>query len=486
MAKSNLRTNAVYNALKTVSTIIFPLITFPYISRVLLPDNVGKVNFGLSVISYFSMIATLGMSTYAVRECAKVKKDNAKLSAVASELYSISICTTIIAYILLFVTLLCFRRFDQYRTLIIIQSTTILFGTLSADWLNSAMEDFRFITVRTVALQLVSIVLMVLFVKDQEDYIKYAVISVVSSSGAGIINIWYRRRYCKVCFTLNMKLKHHMGPVFAFFAMVLSTTIFANADTTMLGLICGDYEVGLYSTAHKISRLISQLVQSIILVLIPRLSALFANNDFGNANKLLRKLLNFNITFGLPCVVGLIMVATDAVTVFAGLEYAPAGNVLRFMSISFLFSLVGGSFLGNAVLLPMGKEKYYMVVCLITAACNVILNAIFIPLFQANAAAATSALNGFLIFILLLLKVDKRIRVEKLAQVFISPIVGCVGIVIICLLFRGISNIYIRLAACVSASAAIYAAVLFALKNDLAMEAVKMVKHKLYKRNGGL
>ena len=234
---NNLRTNAIYNALKTISTIIFPLITFPYISRVLLPDNVGKVNFGLSVVSYFSLIATLGMSTYAIRECAKVNKDKDKLSMVSSELFSISVCTTTIAYILLFLTLLFFRRFDEYRTLIIIQSTTILFTTLGADWLNSAMEDFRYITVRTVAFQAISIVLMLLFVRTQEDYIKYAVISVISSSGAGIVNIWYRRRYCKVRFTLDMKLKQHMGPVFAFFAMVLSTTIFCQ---------CRYYDAGTY------------------------------------------------------------------------------------------------------------------------------------------------------------------------------------------------------------------------------------------------
>ncbi|MBQ8780986.1 MAG: oligosaccharide flippase family protein [Oscillospiraceae bacterium] len=481
MASHNLKKNALLNGIKTISSIIFPLITFPYITRVLLPDNVGKVNFGLSIVSYFSLIATLGMSTYAVRECARVKSDKNNLSKTASQLFSINLCTTVIAYVLLAITLLLFRELDNYRTLIIIQSTSILFTAIGADWLNSAMEDFGYITLRTIAFQAVSLILMFLFVREQDDYIIYALITVVSSSGANIANIWYRRRYCNVKFTSDMEVKRHGGPILAFFAMVLSTTIFANADTTMLGLMVGDHEVGLYSSAHKIVHVVSQLVQSIIFVLIPRLSIYFSNNDFENANKLLRKLLNFNISLGLPCVTGLIMVASDAIVVFAGEEYIGAASVLRIMILSFAFSLVGGSFLGNGILLPMGEEKYYMKVCLITAACNVILNYIFIPLFQADAAAATSAFNGFLIFILLLLRVDKRIKIKNIGKVFFSPVVGCLFIVLICFALQGVSNLYVRLILSVGLSVMAYGIVLLLLKNEIVTEVIEMMKKKLKK-----
>ena len=485
MAGNNLKKNALLNGIKTISSIIFPLITFPYIMRVLMPDNVGKVNFGLSVVSYFSLIATLGMSTYAVRECARVKSDKDSLSKTASQLFSINICTTVIAYVLLAITLLFFRELDNYRTLIIIQSTSILFTAIGTDWLNSAMEDFGYITARTVAFQIVSLILMFLFVKDADDYIIYAVIMVFSGSGANIVNIWYRRRFCNVRFTSDMELKRHSGPILAFFAMVFSTTIFANADNTMLGLMVGDHEVGLYSSAHKIVHIVSQLVQSIIFVLIPRLSIYFSNNDFENANKLLRKLLNFNISLGLPCVTGIIMVASDAILVFAGEEYVGAASVLRIMILSFAFSLVGGSFLGNGILLPMGQENYYMKVCLITAACNVILNYIFIPMFQADAAAATSAFNGFLIFILLLLRVDKRIKIKNIGKVFFSPVIGCFCIVLVCLMLQGISNLYIRLILSVGLSVITYGIVLLLLKNEIVIEIIDMLKKKLKKQANG-
>ena len=140
----NIKANSILNVIKTISSIVFPLITFPYISRVLMPENVGKVNFGTSYISYFSMIASLGITTYAIRECSSVRENNNLLGQKSSEIFSISICTTAISYILLAISLLLFRKLDSYRVLIVIQSTSILFTTLGADWLNSAMEDFKY------------------------------------------------------------------------------------------------------------------------------------------------------------------------------------------------------------------------------------------------------------------------------------------------------------------------------------------------------
>ena len=150
MKQISLKKNSILNVIKTVSSVIFPLITFPYVSRVLLPVNVGKVNFGSSFVSYFSLIATLGITTYAIRECSAVREDRNELSTKASEIFSINICTTIVAYALLILSLLAFRELDSYRCLIVIQCTSILFITLGADWLNSAMEDFKYITLRTV------------------------------------------------------------------------------------------------------------------------------------------------------------------------------------------------------------------------------------------------------------------------------------------------------------------------------------------------
>ena len=143
MGKSNVKANTLYNTIKTLFGILYPLITFPYISRVLMAENVGKINFAHSVVSYFSLIASLGVTTYAIRECAKVRGDQEKLNQTAGQILSINLVSTLVAYLALGVTLIVARPLDHYRVLICIQSSTLIFTTLGADWLNTAMEDFR-------------------------------------------------------------------------------------------------------------------------------------------------------------------------------------------------------------------------------------------------------------------------------------------------------------------------------------------------------
>ena len=481
MGKS-LRKNTIYNTLKTCSSIIFPLITFPYITRVLLPENVGRVNFAVSFVSYYALVASLGVSTYAIRECAVVKKDNKALSDLSSQIFSINVITTGIAYLLLALTLLFVRKVDSYRLLIVIESTTILLTTIGADWLNSAMEDFKYIALRTMAFQFIALIATFVFVKTRDDYIKYAIISVVSAGGANVVNALYRRRFCHVGFTTGIDWKRHLTPILLLFVMNLAHVVFANADVIMLGLMRTDYEVGIYTTALKVNRVISQVVQSVILVLLPRLTSFFANHDYENANKLLRKLLSFNIALGLPCVVGVEMLADDIVYVVGGAEFVSAAPVLRILIICFMFSLVGGSFLGNGILIPTRREKYYMLVCCITAVANVIVNYILIPGYGANGAAFATALNGFLIFFLMLFRIDKNVHIERIGKVFIAPVAGCVLIAGCCFACSFIGVLWIRIIMSVLSSVCIYAATLIVLKYDLMMDTLAGIRSRLKRK----
>ena len=214
---NKVRKNSIYSLLKAFSQVVFPLITFPYISRVLHAENVGKVNFGNSIISYVSLAASLGITTYAVRECSKIKDDKNKLENMVGQIISLNMVTTFIAYIGLALALLAAKPLENYREMIIILSTTVLFTTLGADWLNTAMEDFKYITVRTFLFQLVSIAAMLLFVRKPEDYMRYAVITVIASSGASITNMVYRRKFCKTKQTLNIDWKRQLPPVLLLF-----------------------------------------------------------------------------------------------------------------------------------------------------------------------------------------------------------------------------------------------------------------------------
>lgn len=482
MAQKSIKKNAVFNIIKTLSSIVFPLITFPYISRVLFPENIGKINFALSIVSYFSLIASLGITTYAIRECSSVRYDKGKLGDSASQIFSINILTTIVAYAALAVTLLLFRRLDNYRILITIQSLTIAATTLGADWLNSAMEDFKYISLRTVAFQLVSLVLMFIFVHKPEDYIKYAVISLVSSAGASVMNIWYRRRYCKVEFTLGIKWKQHMMPILFLFVMILAQTIFNSVDSTMLGLMKGDFEVGIYSTAHKIKNVIVQIVASLAWVVMPRMSYYFAESDYIKINAMLKKVLGIMVLIGFPCIAGSVVLSSEMIEIVSGAQYASARLPLILLMLSFTVEIFGGCFLGNMVCLPGKQEKVFMEACCFAAVVNVVLNAILIPYGGASAAAFTSGISAVIIFIWLIAKKDKRIKLNYVTEVCRAPLAGSFLIVgFCCMIVEFISGLLIRTFVSIFGSVILYGLTVLLLKNELAKEMLRSLKKVLSK-----
>ncbi len=480
--RKSFKLNAILNVIKTISSIIFPLITFPYICHVLGPENAGKVNFGSSFVSYFSLIASLGIATYAIRECSVVRENRNQLGKIASEIFSINACTTAAAYVLLALSLLLFRELDAYRNLIIIQSTAILFMTWGADWLNSAMEDYVFITIRAISFQIISLVLMFIFVREPNDYLKYAAITVVSSSGANLTNVVYRKKYCSIRFVRQMNWNKHFKPIVLLFVMALAQNVFNNSDITMLGLMKGDYEVGLYGTAVKMSTLISQIVSSMAWVIMPRMSLYFAQEDFKKINEMLNKALGVLITLGLPCAIGSICLSEEIVLIISGREYIGASTALCILMIGFIFSLVGGSLLGNMVLLPSKREGVYMKICCISTVVNIVLNYFFIPVWGINAAASTTAVSSFLILIMLLITKDKRIEINHWMRIFCAPCIGAFAIVIICFLVKYVTHDLItRILLSVGISGVSYCGIQIMLKNAIVLELLAPIKKRLHK-----
>ena len=481
--KRSIKINTVFNIIKMCSSMVLPLITFPYVSRILQPANVGRVNFSETFVGYFSLIACLGISTYGIRECAAVRDNKEELERVSSEIFSLNVITTCLAYVLLLLTLILGNSsLLVYRTIILIQISSILFVTLGADWINSAMEDFVYITIRTLIFQIITLCMIFAFVKKPDDYLIYAGISVFASIGANFVNIFYRKRLCRVRFTLNINVQKHLPPIMWLFAISAVQTIFNSADVTMLGLMKDDYQVGLYTTAHKVTKIIGQLLASVGAVMIPQLSIAFSNNDFGRANGLLKKILLFNFTIGLPCIVGILMMAEDIILVVGGPEFSQAAPVLRLLSLSVLFSLVGGNFLGNVVLIPMKKEKYYMFVCAITAIVNVILNACLIPQFAAVGASIATAVNGFLICVLLLVNVDKNIKIDYIWNTLQKPLMGCVFIVLSCFVCSYIKIDAYRILMKIGCSVITYGISQILFENELVLNTLQSLKNKLMER----
>ena len=480
MGKNGIVRNSVYNMIKTLAGIIFPLITFPYISRVLQAENVGKVNFGNSIIGYIGLIASLGVTTYAIRVCSQQKQNREKLDHTASEIFSINLISTAVAYLVLMLLLLFWGAVKEYRVLILIQSGTVLFSTLGTDWINSAMEDFRYLAIRTLLIQVFSLVAMFVLVHGPDDYLKYAAITVVAQSGGNASNILYRRKFCRIRFTVHIDWKKHIPPIITLLGMMLAQQIFVNVDTTMLGVMKGDLEVGLYSTATKIYLIVNQVIASIAWVVMPRMSLLLEEKKNDKIEDLLGYVANLISTLGIPCVTGLFILAPEVLMIAAGGEYIAASTALRILAISLAFSLIGG-FLGNIILLPAGKEKNCFFACAVSAGVNLVANFVLIPRFGMNAAACTTALSQLINLLICLVYAKEYTKFTYLKRILAGPIIeACAICMITAIMQRAIGNVYVRVVIILILSAVAYIPVLIATKNQLVL--ICLQKHKRIKK----
>lgn len=484
MAKEqkSIKKNTIYNMLKTFSSTVFPLITFPYVSRVLNPVGIGQYNFSNTYINYFSLIASLGVTTYAIRECAAVRDDQERLDKVASQIFSTNICTMLVAYAALIISLVFFRKLDSYRNLIIIFSSNILFTIVGADWINSALEDFKYITLRTFAMQLISLICIFIFVRKPSDVMNYALITVLASGGANILNMFYRRRFCRMRFIKDMGWKRHMPPILLLFAMQLSQTIFVSLDITMIGLFRTDAEVGLYSTSSKIYNMVNQVVASICWVVMPQLSAAFRKKDYDKINEILQYAINFIIVVGTPCLVGLFFMAPQIVEIVGGKEYLNAAPSLMILTVALAFSFLAG-FVGNIIFLPSGREKICLFNCVLAAIVNFIANMLLIPKYGINAAAFTTALSQATSLFSALPFVEKEVDLGNIWDIIKAPLAGGVVLAIcIFLVEKVISNFIIQLLAAILFGFIAYGAILVFLKNEFALNAIKSLKGRFIRR----
>ncbi|MDO5291416.1 MAG: flippase [bacterium] len=404
----SIKVNVILNFIKTLMGVIFPLITFPYVARILQANYLGKVTYAQSIVSYFALIAALGISTYAVREGAKIRENKYQLQQFANEVFTINIITTIGAYILLAILLLIVKDLSQYSKLILLLSSSILFTTIGVDWLNVIFEDYFVITIRSICIQVLNLVLLFIFVKNERDYYIYAFLTVFSQIIICIWNFFYCRKYIKVRVIIQCKFLKHIKPLLIFFSNNLAVTIYCYADSTMIGWLVSDYCVGIYSVAVKVYTILKTLLASVFAVCIPRLSFYYGNNDQTNFRTLLNSILSCLILVLLPAMTGLIVLAKPIIMFLGGSGYQDAILTLRILSVALVFAIVGGIFT-NCANIPMGKEKINLRATIIAAILNVSLNFFMIPIMKQNGAAITTVLAEISVVVICLLS-NQRLK----------------------------------------------------------------------------
>lgn len=392
MKNKSLGLNAFLNGLRSVLNIIFPIITFPYVSRVLSVGELGKYNWSSSFVSYFLLIAGLGITTYAVREGAKFRNDRNEISAFASQVFSINVFSTIISYILLFLCVLIFPKVQSYSTCIYIFSIQIVFTTLGTEWIYSIFEEYTYITARSIVFKILSVVMLFIFVRSKGDYLNYAGITVFSAVGSNILNYLHARKFCTIKFTIKIDWKEHLKPILVIFASSVATTIYLSLDTTLLGLINSNYVVGIYSVSTKMYNIVKQLIAAVLTVTIPRFALLWGRHRYREYRNLLLQISNVLALISIPAAVGVYMLAPQIVVLLSSAKYIRAVSSLRLLCPALIFSIFSWIFT-SCVLIPAKRENKVLVITVISAVANLTLNILLMPSLKENAAAITTSLS---------------------------------------------------------------------------------------------
>lgn len=383
---SSLKLNMVLNAVFKLSSLLFPLITFSYVSRALLPEGVGKVTFALSVVSYFSMFTQLGIPTYGVRACAKVRDDRIELSRTVQELLMINIGCCILVYLVYASAVILVPRFQEEKALYAVLGLSIGFNAIGAEWLYNALEKYRYIAIRSVLFQVIALVLMFLLIRAQEDYVFYGALLILATSASYVLNFLNLRKYIEFRPVGGYRVTRHLRPILIFFALSVATTIYTNLDNVMLGFMKDDASVGLYSTAVKVKSLLVALVTSASAVLLPRASYYVDKGKMEEFYRILKQMMHLILEISLPMALYFMIFAREGVIFLAGSAFT--GAVLPMRVIMPTLVLIGmTNVIGIQMLVPLGREKAVLRSVVAGAVVDVVLNIILIPQFSALGAA---------------------------------------------------------------------------------------------------
>lgn len=473
----SLKSNFIFNIFRIITNLLFPIITFPYISRILNPVGIGKVTFTNSISAYFLMFASLGIPLYGIREVAKVRDSKEKLQKITSEILFLNFITTVVVVDLYFI-FLYLGYLGKERTLLEIMSINIFLTFIGVEWFYQGMEEYRYITIRSIVFRIVALILIFTKVKTKDDYIAYAMITILSAVGANILNFFNLKKFIKLSFK-NLDMKRHLKPILTIFSMNIAISVYTNLDNVMLGYRSTENAVGLYSSGIKLVKLVLGIVTSLGAVMLPRISNYIHNGLEKKLETLLDKAFKFIMLLSLPCFLGLYLTSKEIILIFSGMGFLDSINTMKYLTPIIIFIALS-NFIGIQILYPRGEEKKVLISVIIGAIINFSLNWILIPKYAQNGAAISTTIAEGIVLLVQIILGYKYLKFIKFNFEFFKPIVAVIfmGLLIMVINKYNQSNIYLSLLFKMIIGASSYFIVLLFLKDKLIYE----VFNKILKR----
>ena len=480
MAQS-VKLNFFYNILLNISKVLFPLITAPYVARVLEPDGIGLFNFASTYANYFALFAILGTSLYSVREIAKMRDDLKAQEKFVSEIMSLLTCTTVFCSILFIGSVFLVPQLYQNYAIFLVSGLTLYLTPVTIEWFYSGREEFGYITFRALFLRIISIVFLFLLVKTKDDLLVYVGLNAVM----GVINIVWN--YIKM-WQLGVRprftwhFKQHIKPLLLLFSANVAVSIYTMLDTLMLGFMTNYEEVGYYNSAINITRNLLPVATSLSAVAMPRLAYYMKQGDWNQINVFMDKSLSVVSFLCFPIAFGVMAIAPTFVPLFYGDMFY--GAILPLQIVIGVAIAIGlNNLLGMQTLLSLGHDKLFLYSLLVGTFSNFFTNLIVIPKFGASGAAAASVFAETLIAIVMLIFVYKytQVRFHRFREAILSALIAFGFFPLLYLMQLGLEG-WPLVGAFILGGGLYYIGVQYLVKNSSVMIFVNLVKNKISKK----
>lgn len=480
MSKKSVIKNYIYNISYQILAIILPLITTPYISRILGAEAIGIYSYTLSITTYFVLFGSLGVALYGQREIAFVSNDKNKRSKIFIEI-TIMRCITLSISMIIFY--LSFCKAGQYIVYYKILLLELIANALDISWFFRGIEEFKKTVIRNMIIKVISVVCIFIFIKTANDLYKYFLIYVLSNT-IGNASMWvYLPKFIEKVKFKELKVNKHVKPAIILFIPQIATQIYTVLDKTMIGAIVEDKsEVGFYEQSQKIVKILLTVGTSLGTVMLPRIANTFAIGDNKKIKYYMNKSFHFILFLVVPIMFGMISISSKFVPIFFGEGYEKVIVLINIMSV-ILVAIGLSNVIGTQYLLPTKQQKKYTISVIIGAIVNGILNLLLIKQFQSIGAAIATVIAEFSVTGVQLFLVRKQIKIGTIMKILKNYLIaGIIMFIITFIIGLYISNEILSVILQVIIGILIYLGILFSFKDELIIDAINRIKNLKYNK----
>lgn len=432
--KSKLLENYIYNLTYQILIIIIPIILLPYLAKTIGVNGTGIYSYTNTIANYFVLLGMLGLKNYGIRVIAKNRENRKQLSKEFCSLYTMQVITCIVS--ILIYLILTVLIFNEYKDIFIIQAIYVLSTFLDITWFYSGMENFKTIVIKNTIIKVLTILMILLFVKKPDDVWKYSLIMSLSFL-IGNGSLWIKiKKYIDYYKPTKKDIIVHVKPNLKLFISVIAISIYKMMDKVMIKILADTMQVGYYEYAEKINYFQILITTALGTVMLPKMSFLTTKKKQEEYNDIIYKSLKTTMFLSLGLCFGIIALSDEFVQIYLGNGFDVTAQTLKVLALSGIF-VSAANIIRTLYILPKEKDNIYIYSVILGAILNVILNALLITQYGAEGAAIATVIAEISVFLYQILKIRNEINIKK---IFLSILQFIPSAIIMLILINNTGN----------------------------------------------